>query len=150
MAHGETQAVLGLGRPATNVPSPHTAEDNDITGILQDADFDGIVDADMLATNAVGTDEIAADAVTKAELAGGFMKATVASGVDETGPNNIPATGMAVGDEVVAVLVFTTEASLATMISHAGTFTAAADGCTAGTPVDNTSNQYIVIWLDLT
>jgi len=51
---------------------------------------------------------------------------------------------------VVAVLVFTTEASLATMISHAGTFTAAADGCTAGTPVDNTSNQYIVIWLDLT
>jgi len=30
MAHGTDQAVLGLGRPETNVPAPHTTEDNDL------------------------------------------------------------------------------------------------------------------------
>lgn len=100
--------------------------------------------------SSIATAEIATGAVTGVKIATGVLRQTVSDGVNETTPTNIGVTGMAVGDEVISVLVFTTKASIATMAAHAGTFTAAANGCTAGTPVDNTNNQYLVTWIDKT
>lgn len=91
-----------------------------------------------------------AGSVTGADLATGIVRVTLAAGVDETDPLPIPVTGMAEGDEVVAVLVFTTAADIATLAAHAGVFTAAVDGITPGTEVDNTGNQYFVVWIDKT
>lgn len=98
----------------------------------------------------VGAAQIAAAAVTKTKLAGGFAKCSVVDGEDETSTNQITVTGMAVGDEVVAVLVFTAKAAIVTLAAHAGTLTAAAGKITPGTKVNNTGNQYVVIWNDLT
>jgi len=155
MAHGPSQAIFGLGRPATNVPVNQPgvldeSEDNDLAAVVQDSANDGIIDAGAIATDAVDSAEIKADAVTKAELAGGFSKVSVVDGEDETSTHQITVTGMAVGDEVVAVLVLTTKASIATAALHAGTLTAAAGKITPGTEVDNTGNQYIIFWNDLT
>ncbi len=110
----------------------------------------GTIQTTDIADDAITAAKIAANAVTGSELATGVVKASVANGVNETTPTNIPVTGMAVGDEVIAVLVFTTAASIATLAAHAGTFTAAAGGCTPGTAVDNTGNQYVVFWIDKT
>jgi hypothetical protein len=98
----------------------------------------------------VGTNELQAASVTRTRLASGFAKVSVVTGEDETTTHQITVTGMAVGDEVVAVLVLTTAASIATLAAHAGTLTAAADKITPGTEVDNTGNQYLVFWTDLT
>lgn len=107
------------------------------------------VSAAKIATGAAASN-IGANGVTGAMLNTGVVKQTVSDGVDETTPTNIGCTGMAVGDEVVSVIVFTTKASIATMAAHAGTLTAAADGITPGTPVDNTGNQYLITWIDKT
>lgn len=80
----------------------------------------------------------------------GVSKVSVVNGEDETTTHQITVTGMAVGDEVVQVLVFTTAASIATLAAHAGTFTAASGKITPGTEVDNTGNKYVVVWNDLT
>lgn len=108
--------------------------------------------ADVLAIKNLGvtTAKIAAAAVTKAKLAGGFSKVSVVDGEDETTTHQITVTGMAVGDEVVAVMVLTTKASIATLAAHAGTLTAASGKITPGTEVNNTNNQYLVFWTDLT
>lgn len=75
---------------------------------------------------------------------------SVVDGENETSTHQITCTGMAVGDVVTQVLVLTTKASIATMAAHAGTFKAGADKITPGTEVDNSNNQYIIFWLDLT
>lgn len=102
------------------------------------------------AAGSIGTTELANAAVTKAKLAGGFSKVSVVAGENEGSTHQITCTGMAVGDEVVAVLVLTTAASIATLAAHAGTLTAAANKITPGTEVNNTNNQYIIFWNDLT
>jgi hypothetical protein len=98
----------------------------------------------------VQTAHLRANAVSGAKLATGVVRQTVADGADETSTHLIPVTGMATGDEVVSVLVFTTKASIATMAAHAGTFTATTNGITPGTDVDNSGNQYLVTWIDKT
>lgn len=96
------------------------------------------------------TGHLRANAVTGAKLATGVVRQTVADGADETTTHLIPVTGMAAGDEVVSVLVFTTKASIATMAAHAGTLTPTTDGITPGTEVNNTNNQYLITWIDKT
>lgn len=75
---------------------------------------------------------------------------SVVAGEDETSTHQITCTGMAAGDIITQVLVLTTAASIATMAVHAGVFKSAADKVVPGTEVNNTNNQYIIFWLDLT
>ena len=110
----------------------------------------GTVGENNLAAGAVTAAKIGAGAVSGANLATAFLKVTVQAGENETSTNQITCNGMAVGDEVVAVLVLTTAASIATLAAHAGTFTAAAGKITPGTKVDNTNNQYVILWIDKT
>ena len=78
------------------------------------------------------------------------VRVSVVDGENESSTHQITCTGMAQGDLVVSVLVFTTKASIATMAAHAGTFIAGTDKITPGTEVNNTNNQYVIIWYDLT
>lgn len=158
MAHGQTQAVFGLGRPATNVPVNQPglldeAEDNDVNAVLVDIDAVTGLDAGSVGSAeidalAVATGDIAAAAVTKAKLAGGFSVVTVVDGT--AAATDVTVTGMAVGDELVKVLALTTKASIATLADRTSEYTVQAGGLdkTAGT--DETNNQLIVFWLDLT
>lgn len=98
--------------------------------------------ADTLSVKAAG--------ITKTKLAGGFSHLTVQDGEDETSTNQITCAGMAVGDEVVAVIVLTTKAAIVTAGAHAGTLTAASGKITPGTKANNTGNQYLIFWNDLT
>lgn len=100
--------------------------------------------------NSVYNSHLRANVVDGSKLATGVVRQTVADGADETSTHLIPVTGMAAGDEVVSVLVFTTKASIATMAAHAGTLTPTTNGITPGTEVDNTGNQYLVTWIDKT
>lgn len=93
---------------------------------------------------------VAVPAIAHTNLLGGFSKVSVVDGEDETSTHQITVTGMAVGDEVVAVIVLSTKASIATAALHAGTLTAAAGKITPGTEVDNTGKQYLVFWNDIT
>ena len=99
----------------------------------------------------VTTGKIAAAAVTGPKLATGILKVAVVNGVDEPTAHSITVSGMAVGDEIVAVLTLTTAASIATLAKHTGTFTAASGAITtSGAEVNNTNNQYVIFWNDLT
>lgn len=75
---------------------------------------------------------------------------SVVDGENETSTHQITCTGMSAGDQVIAVLVLTTKASIATLAAHAGTFLCATDKIVPGTEANNTSNQYVIFWLDLT
>jgi hypothetical protein len=101
-------------------------------------------------TGCVKETDLAAGAVTKTKMGTGILKVSLVTGEDETSTHQITCTGMAAGDEVVQVLVLTTAASIATMAVHAGVFTAAAAKITPGTEVNNTNNQYLIFWNDLT
>jgi len=117
---------------------------------VDNATIQKIADVLSIKNLGVGSAQIAAAAVLKTKLAGGFSKCSVVAGENETVTHQITVTGMAAGDEVVAVIVLTTAASIATLAAHAGTFTAAAGKITPGTEVNNTGNQYLVFWNDLT
>jgi hypothetical protein len=108
------------------------------------------VTTQKLADSSVTAAKLGAGAVTGAKFGTGILKVSVVTGEDETSTHQITCTGMAVGDEVVQVLVLTTAASIATLAVHAGVFTAAAAKITPGTEVNNTNNQYIIFWNDLT
>lgn len=113
---------------------------------------DDAVTAAKIADDAVDSAQIAAGSVDKDHLAGGFMKVSVVTGQDETMDTTIPVTGMVAGDELVAVLVFTTEAAIATMAQRANAdFTVGAGVLTVGAnAADNSDQQYLIFWLDLT
>jgi hypothetical protein len=102
--------------------------------------------------SSIATAEIAAGAVTGAKLGTGILKVDLVAGQDETSDTTIPVTGMAVGDEIAAVLVLTTAASIASAAKRAVTdFTAAAGNVTVGAnAANNTNNQYLIIWIDHT
>lgn len=88
--------------------------------------------------------------LTHSQMPSAMSKVSVVAGEDETTTNQITCPGMAVGDEVVAVIVLTTAASIATAALHAGTMAAASGKITPGTKVNNTNNQYLIFWNDLT
>lgn len=99
-------------------------------------------------TAEINASEVGAGSITKTKLAGGASKVSVVAGEDETSTHKITCTGMAAGDEVVAVLV--QDGTTKALTAHAGTLTAAADKVTPGTEVNNAANSYIVVWNDLT
>lgn len=118
------------------------------SGVETDLDADAIVPVaeDDVAGLAAGATHAA---LRESIAAHGLPKISVVAGEDETATHQITVTGMAAGDIVVAVLVFTTAASIATMAAHAGTLTAASGKITPGTEVVNTGNQYVVFWIDV-
>jgi len=116
-----------------------------------------ITDATVIGTNelaalAVTTAKIAASAVTGAKMATGIVKQNLIAGIDETMDTTYDITGMAAGDEIVGVIVLTTAASIATAAQRANAdFTAGANVMTVGAnAVDNTGNQLLVTWIDHT
>lgn len=133
-----TDSVVDL----TLVNERATPEQYRVTVLVFDAASDDLV-YDVAIVRQAGT-------IAKTDLAGGFSRVSVVDGEDETSTHQITCTDMEAGDEVVAVLVLTTKASIATLAAHAGTLTAGAGLITPGTEVDNTSNQYVIFWNDLT
>jgi len=99
----------------------------------------------------IATADLAAASVTKAKLAGSFLKFVVKDGQDEATPA-ITVTGIAVGDELVFFGVLASKASIATLAARALTdFTITADTLTVGAnAANNASNQYFIVYLDLT
>src|ERR1700694_472329 len=97
---------------------------------------------------AIPTADLAPAAVTKGKLAGGFSHVDIVAGVDETGTPSIAVTGIAVGDELVAVIVLASAASIATATKRANAdFTIAADALTvAAHAANNAANQYLIFW----
>lgn len=84
-------------------------------------------------------------------LATSIVRQSVADGVDENAAN-VTIAGMAVGDELVGVIVFTTKAAIASLVLRpAGDFVPGA-GIMVSTAnkVNNTNNQYLVTWIDHT
>jgi len=106
------------------------------------------VTASELANNAVDAAAIAAAAVTKTKLAGGFLKVALAAGT--ASGTDVTVAAIAVGDELVSVLSFATAAAIATVADRTAEYAIQAGGLdkTAGT--NETSNQLVIIYLDLT
>jgi hypothetical protein len=121
-----------------------------MAGITTEMLGNKVVTGEKLAVSAVDSAQLASNAVTGAKFGTGIFKVSLVAGEDESSTHQITCTGMAVGDEVVQVLVLTTAASIATMAVHAGIFTAAAAKITPGTEVNNTNNQYLIFWIDKT
>lgn len=82
----------------------------------------------------------------------GVSRCTLVAGQDEAADTTITVTGMVVGDEVSQVLVLTTAASIASAAARAITDFSVGAGVinVLANPVDNTNNQYVIFWTDLT
>lgn len=109
----------------------------------------GAVASEHLAAGAA-IGNFSTNSIANTYLAGNFAQVSVVDGEDETSTHQITCPGITSGDQVSAVLVFTTKASIATMAAHAGTLTPTTDAITPGTEVDNTGNQYLIFWTKLT
>lgn len=94
---------------------------------------------------------LAANSIAGVKLASGTLRVTVADGVDEAAAD-ITVTGMVATDEIVAVVVYTTKASIASQVLRpAGDFVpGAGKAVSTANKVDSTGNQYMIIWNKLT
>lgn len=100
------------------------------------------------AVGTVDTAQLADDSVTKAKLAGGFMNVTLVAG-GSAGDHTV--TGIATGDEIVFVGHFSTAAAIATLADLSGEFSVTgADTINNGGGTDTSSDQLMVMWMDLT
>ena len=97
---------------------------------------------------ALGSSGLQPKSVLKTKLAGGFSKVTIADGT--AAATNVTVSGMAVGDELVSVLALTTKASIATMADRTSEYAVGAGVLTKAAGTNETSNQLIIIWNDLT
>lgn len=86
--------------------------------------------------------------VPKTALVGGFLKTAIADGT--AAKTDVTVTGMAVGDELVAVLALTTKADIATMANRTSEYAIGAGKLTKADGTDETGNQLLIIYLDLT
>ena len=96
----------------------------------------------------VGTPELAAGGVTKVKLAGGFLKVALAAG--GASGADVTVAAIAVGDELVAVLSFTTAAAIATVADRTAEYAIQAGGLDKAAGTNETNNQLVIIYLDLT
>jgi hypothetical protein len=92
--------------------------------------------------------EIAAGAVTKTKLAGGFLKVALAAGT--AAATDVVVAAIAVGDELVFVGSFTTAAAIATLADRTAEYAIQAGGLDKAAGTDETNNQLVIIYLDLT
>lgn len=97
---------------------------------------------------ALGSSGLQAKSVLKTKLAGGFSKVTIADGT--AAATNVTVSGMAVGDELVSVLALATKASIATMADRTSEYAVRAGVLTKAAGTNETGNQLIIVWNDLT
>lgn len=107
----------------------------------------GMADNVGIASSA-GVHSIKAAGVTKDKLAGSFSKITFANGTAAATPVTIA--GMVVGDELVAVMSFATAAVLATLNNRTSEYTVGAGVLGKAGGTNETGNQLIVFWNDIT
>ena len=101
----------------------------------------------------IGTADLASGAVTGVKLGSGIFDVYSAAGQNETSDATYDVTGVAVGDEVAAVLLLATAASVATItVQTASQFTVtSANVITRGAgTTDNTNNQLLFLVIDKT
>ena len=91
---------------------------------------------------------LASAAVLKNKLAGGFLKVTLAAGTGSG--TDVTVAGMVVGDELVSVLSFITAAAIASVNDRTSEYTVQAGGLDKAAGTNETNNQLLIIWLDLT
>jgi predicted RecA/RadA family phage recombinase len=108
----------------------------------------GTVGSTELATNSVGSAEIQAAAVTKTKLAGAFLKVALAAGTGSGADVTVAA--IAVGDELVSVLSFTTAAAIASVVDRTSEYAIQAGGLDKAAGTSETGNQLLIVYLDLT
>lgn len=97
---------------------------------------------------AMGSSVLQARSVLKTKLAGGFMKVALAAGTN-TG-SNVTLAAIAVGDELVSVLSFTTAASIASVADRTAEYAVGAGVLTKVAGTNETNNQLWIMYLDLT
>jgi hypothetical protein len=110
------------------------------------------VETAKIAAGAVTADQIGAGAVTKGKLAGGFLKSVAQAGQDETGDATIDVTGIAVGDELIGFFTVDFAGGGNGIFTRALTdFTISANVLTVvANAADESTNFYLIFWLDLT
>ena len=176
MAHGPDQAVLGLGRPATNVPVNQPgvldeAEDNDLdqlagtqaelTAHEADTSTHGVATVAGVAditthesdtsthgvTVVAGTADIAThEALTQTVGVHGLPRVTLAAGTAAAA--NVTIAGLLAGDTLVSVLSFTTAAAIASVADRTAEYVTGAGVLTKSAGTNETGNQLIIFWVD--
>src|SRR3990167_276042 len=91
---------------------------------------------------------IPARSIGKAELAGGFLKVALAAGT--AAATDVAVAGIAVGDELVFVGAFATTAAIATLADRTSEYAIIAGNLDKAAGTDETNNQLVIIYLDLT
>jgi hypothetical protein len=97
---------------------------------------------------ALGSSALQPASVLKSKLSGGFSKLTVTDGTDSA--VDVTVAGMALSDELVSVLALTTKAAIATLADRTSEYAVGAGVLTKAGGTDETSNQLIIVWNDLT
>lgn len=107
----------------------------------------GVIQWDLQGAQVWGTNNLEALSVTGAKLATGVLNCFFVDGHDETtGPTpNYTVTGIAVGDEIVAIIMNTTKASIASRSLVTGFTVTAPDTITSGSAVNRANNQ-LEVW----
>lgn len=96
----------------------------------------------------MGSSGLQAKSVLKTKLAGGFSKVTIADGTASA--TDVTVSGMAVGDELVSVLALTTKAAITSLANRTSEYAVGAGKLVKAAGTDETDNQLIVFWNDLT
>lgn len=112
-------------------------------------------DAGKIAFNVVKTEIVAFGSsalqpasVLKTKLAGGFSKVTIADGTASA--TDVTVSGMAVGDELVSVLALATKAAITSLADRTSEYVVGAGKLVKAAGENETSNQLIIVWNDLT
>lgn len=106
------------------------------------------VTSQMLGDLVVTAGKIAAAAVTRTKLAGGFSKLAVENGT--AAATDVTVAGMVVGDELVSVLALTTKAAITTLADRTSEYAVGAGKLVKAAGTNETSNQLVIVWNDLT
>lgn len=109
--------------------------------------FEGVKGTSYLQDLSVTNGKLAGS-IGRAKLSGGFSKVTLANGT--TSGANVTIAGMVVGDELVSVLSFTTAAAIATVVDRTSEYVVEAGVLTKAAGTDESNNQLLVVWNDLT
>ena len=96
----------------------------------------------------IGSAALQGSSVLKATLAGGFSKLTLTAGT--AAATDVTVTGLAVGDELVSVLSFTTAAAIASVADRTSEYVVAAGKLTKAAGTNESNNQLVIFWNDLT
>jgi hypothetical protein len=97
---------------------------------------------------AFGSSALQPASVLKTKLAGGFSKVTIADGTASA--TDVTVSGMAVGDELVSVLALATKAAITSLADRTSEYAVGAGKLVKAAGENETSNQLIIVWNDLT